>query len=241
MLISMLTEDGKFSEACSTQFWMECPWKFPRLFHTASPICPMICSFLRLLLINIKHLQWTKQKGNHRNLSSFAGELLMEKVFNFSRAETKTGAVAAPPGGRWLRRHHQQLLPNSSGRSFHLPVNPTPWRSGVAGNIHCLLPSCFLDFPQTTEAYLCVHTVGINMVYWFYARERNQNLGGCREEEIEDRKERRGKKGKRRAEEQGPISNTSFSLKCSPITRKLWGCQIVYWSLYSLAFSKEWA
>lgn len=55
-----------------------------------------------------------------------------------------------------------------------------------------------------------------------YARERNQNLGGCREEEeIEDRKERRGKRRKRRAEEHGPISNTSFSLECSPITREL--------------------
>lgn len=43
---------------------------------------------------------------------------------------------------------------------------------------------------------------------------------GCRKEEIEDRKERRGKRKGRRAEEQRPISNTSFSLECGPITRE---------------------
>lgn len=45
----------------------------------------------------------------------------------------------------------------------------------------------------------------------------------------------------KRREKQGPISNTSFSLKCGPITREILGYQIVYRSLYSLAFSKEWA
>lgn len=57
-----------------------------------------------------------------------------------------------------------------------------------------------------------------------FMQEKETKIGGggeCRkEEEIEDRKERRGKRKGRRVEEQGPISNTSFSLECGPITRE---------------------
>lgn len=110
-LISVLPEDRKFSNACSRQFWMECPWKFPGLLHTASPISvpESIRSFSLPALISNKYqaLAMNKPQRGKSQESWFIcwravdGKGLLVVVFNISRAETKVQLPCPQEGTDW--------------------------------------------------------------------------------------------------------------------------------------------